>query len=161
MTDASLLNSKRVVYVGGLAEEVTIPLLRACMIPFGPIHSIDMVSEKRTGVVSHCVVVQNGFLTDFLVSIYHVQPMDYAKGTSKGIAFVEFEEADDATEAIFNRNGASLLGRTIHVSMAQANQVNKLTEPVWNSDEWYQQQQQSEDAAAAAAKEGEEALRGK
>ena len=108
-----------------------------------------------------CVVVQNAFLTDLLVCIYHVQPMDYAKGTSKGIAFVEFEEADDATEAIFNRNGASLLGRTIHVSMAQANQVNKLTEPVWNSDEWYQQQQQSEDAAAAAAKEGEEALRGK
>jgi hypothetical protein len=43
MTDASVLNSKRVVYVGGLAGEVTIPLLRACMIPFGPIHSIDMV----------------------------------------------------------------------------------------------------------------------
>ena len=43
MPDANVLNSKRVVYVGGLADEVTIPLLRACMIPFGPIHSIDMV----------------------------------------------------------------------------------------------------------------------
>ncbi|CAB9503283.1 trans isomerase E [Seminavis robusta] len=117
MTDPSILNSKRVVYVGGLADEVTIPLLRACMIPFGPIHSIDM-------------------------------PMDYAKGTSKGFAFVEFEEAEDATEAIFNRNGANLMGRTLQASMAQANQANKLTEPVWNSDEWFQKNQ-------AEQKEGE------
>ncbi|CAB9496981.1 trans isomerase E [Seminavis robusta] len=117
MTDPSILNSKRVIYVGGLADEVTIPLLRACMIPFGPIHSIDM-------------------------------PMDYAKGTSKGFAFVEFEEAEDATEAIFNRNGANLMGRTLQVSMAQANQANKLTEPVWNSDEWFQKNQ-------ADQKEGE------
>ena len=44
MADPSILDSKRVVYVGGLAKDVTIPLIRACMIPFGPIHSIDMVS---------------------------------------------------------------------------------------------------------------------
>lgn len=87
--------------------------------------------------------------------------MDYAKGTSKGFAFVEFEEADDATEAIFNRNGANLMGRTLTVSMAQANQANKLTEPVWNSDEWYQRQQQTEDAAAVEAKAGEATLKAK
>lgn len=71
--------------------------------------------------------------------------MDYAKGTSKGFAFVEFEEAEDATEAIFNRNGATLLGRTIQVKMAQANQAKKLSEPVWNSDDWFQKNQQTED----------------
>ena len=71
--------------------------------------------------------------------------MDYAKGTSKGFAFVEFEEAEDASEAIFNRHGADLLGRTLQVSMAQANQASKLSEPVWNSDEWHQQQQQQGD----------------
>lgn len=75
--------------------------------------------------------------------------MDYAKGTSKGFAFVEFEEAEDATEAIFNRNGANLLGRTLQVSMAQANQANKLTEPVWNSDEWFQKNQQPEQEGAS------------
>jgi RNA recognition motif-containing protein len=80
----------------------------------------------------------------------YVQPMDYAKGTSKGFAFVEFEEAEDATEAIFNRNGANLLGRTLQVSMAQANQANKLTEPVWNSDEWFQNNQQPEQQEGAA-----------
>ena len=86
--------------------------------------------------------------------------MDYAKGTSKGFAFVEFEEADDATEAIFNRHGANLMGRTLQVSMAQANQANKLTEPVWNSDEWYQQQQKTADEATAE-KEGEDAIKAK
>lgn len=80
--------------------------------------------------------------------------MDYAKGTSKGFAFIEFEEADDASEAIFNRNGATLMGRTLQVSMAQANQANKLTEPVWNSDDWFQKQQQEDGAKDLKQGEG-------
>ena len=52
MTDpAAALDSKRVVYVGGLADGISIPLIRACMIPFGPIHSIDMVRQKSTRFV--------------------------------------------------------------------------------------------------------------
>ena len=73
--------------------------------------------------------------------------MDYKKGTSKGFAFVEYEEADDATEAIYNRHGSQLLGRTLTVNMAQASQATKLTNPteaVWQGDEWFQQQQQQQ-----------------
>jgi hypothetical protein len=44
ISDPSVLASKRVVYVGGLADEATPALVRAAMIPFGPIKSIDMVS---------------------------------------------------------------------------------------------------------------------
>jgi hypothetical protein len=42
-------------------------------------------------------------------------------------------------------DGAELLGRTIQVSLAQANQLHKLTgsnnssEAIWKSDEWFQQ----------------------
>jgi hypothetical protein len=43
--DPSVLSSKRVVYVGGLADQVTVDLLRAAMIPFGPIKSVEMVSH--------------------------------------------------------------------------------------------------------------------
>lgn len=43
-SDPTILASKRAVYVGGLAESVTPQLLRAAMIPFGPIKSLDMVS---------------------------------------------------------------------------------------------------------------------
>lgn len=70
--------------------------------------------------------------------------MDYAKGTHRGFAFVEFEDADDAEEAIFNLDGADMSGRTVTVSVAQPNQINKLSstdgEAVWKSDEWFQKQ---------------------
>lgn len=55
---------------------------------------------------------------------------------------MEYEDADDAEEAIFNLHGSELLGRTIKVSLAQPNQVNKLSsnnEAVWKSDEWFKQ----------------------
>jgi RNA recognition motif. (a.k.a. RRM, RBD, or RNP domain) len=42
--DPTILASKRAVYVGDLADAVTPQLLRAAMIPFGPIKSLDMVS---------------------------------------------------------------------------------------------------------------------
>lgn len=66
--------------------------------------------------------------------------MDYAEGKHRGFAFVEFEDVDDAAEAIFNMDGSELLARTIKCSVAQPNQVNKLSsnEAIWKSDEWFQ-----------------------
>jgi peptidyl-prolyl isomerase E (cyclophilin E) len=75
--------------------------------------------------------------------------MDYVKGVHRGFAFVEYETAEDADEAIFNLDGSELLGQTISVSVAQPNQIHRLTssnhhnhsnEAVWTSDEWFQQQ---------------------
>jgi len=69
--------------------------------------------------------------------------MDYVEGKHRGFAFVEFEDPDDAQEAIFNMDGGELLGRTLKVSMAQPNQIHKLSsdsnQAIWNSDEWFQQ----------------------
>ena len=109
-SDPSILASRRAVYVGGLADEVTPQLLRAAMIPFGNIKSLDI-------------------------------PMDYAKGVHKGFGFVEYEDADDAAEAIFNMDGSDLMGRTMKVSLAQLNQLSKLstTRAIWSNDEWFQQ----------------------
>lgn len=78
--------------------------------------------------------------------------MDYVNGTHRGFAFVEMDEPEDAVEAIFNLDGAELLSRTIRVSLAQPNQLNKLHQTtrmtnntaIWSSDEWFQQQQQPE-----------------
>jgi peptidyl-prolyl isomerase E (cyclophilin E) len=74
--------------------------------------------------------------------------MDYVKGIHRGFAFVEFEDPDDAEEAIFNMDGSELLGKTIRVSLAQPNQVNKLStsEAIWKSDDWYQKQVVGKDA---------------
>lgn len=43
---SSLLQSRRILYVGGLSNEVADVTLRAAFIPFGPIKSIDIVSNK-------------------------------------------------------------------------------------------------------------------
>lgn len=67
--------------------------------------------------------------------------MDYQQGRHKGFGFIEYDDADDASEAIFNMDGADLMGRTIRVSMAQMNQLNKLSttqQAIWSSDEWFQ-----------------------
>jgi hypothetical protein len=43
VVDPALLATKRVVFVGGLSDEVTVAMVRAAMIPFGDIQSVDMV----------------------------------------------------------------------------------------------------------------------
>lgn len=76
--------------------------------------------------------------------------MDYAAGIHRGFAFVEFEDSDDAAEAIFNMDGGELMGRTIRVSLAQPNQVSKFSstsEAVWKSDEWFQTHMGGKDEA--------------
>lgn len=80
--------------------------------------------------------------------------MDYAAGVHRGFAFVEFEDSDDASEAIFNMDGAELLGRTIRASLAQPNQVHKFSstgsapQAIWKSDEWFQTHVGGQDEAA-------------
>mmetsp|Transcript_14827 Transcript_14827/g.21883 ORF Transcript_14827/g.21883 Transcript_14827/m.21883 type:complete len:139 (+) Transcript_14827:126-542(+) len=107
----SLLQSRRALYVGGLSLEVGETTLRAAMIPFGPIKSIDI-------------------------------PPDYSnKNSHKGFGFVEFEDADDAAEAIFNMDGAELMGKVLNVSLAQPNQIDSdRNKAVWSTDEWFQKQ---------------------
>jgi hypothetical protein len=42
--DPSILASKRVVHIGGIADNATVSLVRAAMIPFGNIKNCDIVS---------------------------------------------------------------------------------------------------------------------
>lgn len=115
----SNLQSRRSLYVGGLADSVKEAHLRAAMIPFGPLKSIDI-------------------------------PMDFAKGTHKGFAFVEYQDADDATEAIYNMDGAELFGRVLNVNLAQNNQVSLgSNKAVWTTDEWFQRQNEGEEEVKA------------
>ena len=110
----SVLQSRRAVYIGGLAADVKEPTVRAACIPFGPIKSIDI-------------------------------PMDYAKGQHKGFAFVEYEDAEDASECIDNMDGSELMGRVLMVNLAQPSQLLSQQggdKAVWSTDEWFQQQQQ-------------------
>ena len=45
VVDPAVLASKRVVFVGALPDEATMTMVRAAMIPFGDIKSVDMVRK--------------------------------------------------------------------------------------------------------------------
>ena len=75
---------------------------------------------------------------------HYAKPMDYAKGTHKGFAFVEYSDADDANEAIYNLDGSELNGRSITVNLAQHNQLNLNShKAVWSTDDFFQSSQEA------------------
>ena len=66
-------------------------------------------------------------------------PMDHQKGSHKGFAFVEFEDADDTQEALFNMEGAELLGRVLNVKIATDNKHSlKSTKALWATAEGHE-----------------------
>jgi peptidyl-prolyl isomerase E (cyclophilin E) len=112
-SDASLL--QRCVFLGSLPDTTTVAAIRAILVPFGEVKSVDL-------------------------------PVHYETGRIRGYAFGEYNDPDDAAEAIYNLDGSLLLEQTITAEMAQPNQLHKLMsrhhadEAVWKSDEWFQQQ---------------------
>ena len=67
-------------------------------------------------------------------------PMDYAAGTSKGFAFLEFVDSDDANEAIYNMDGAELFGKALTVNVAQAEKMRLgSSKALWSTDAWFKE----------------------
>ncbi|KAL7470138.1 hypothetical protein ACHAXS_010365 [Conticribra weissflogii] len=90
--------------------------------------------------------------------IAHIDiPMDYAAGTHKGFAFLEFSSGDDAQEAIYNMDGAELFGKSLVVNVAQENRMNLgSNKAVWTNEEWFQRE-----AGVKEEQEKREEMRGK
>lgn len=65
---------------------------------------------------------------------------------SKGYAFVEYEDAEDAADAIENMDGGELYGKVLRCNVAKA--VSKLApgKAVWSSDEYAQQKEANQEA---------------
>ncbi len=86
-------------------------------------------------------------------------PMDYAAGTHKGYAFLEFVDADDASEAIYNMDGAELFGKALVVNVARADKLSAGTlggaKAVWSTDEWYAEHAGAGDGDETKDEEGE------
>ncbi|TQS32364.1 hypothetical protein Golomagni_07318 [Golovinomyces magnicellulatus] len=90
MSDAT--RWKSTVYVGGLAPQVTMSHVTDAFIPFGEIVEVKLPKpDSQNSGESH-----------------------------KGFAYVEYEDAGDAKEAIDNMDQAEFFGRTIRVSQAKA-----------------------------------------
>ncbi|GBE59817.1 peptidyl-prolyl cis-trans isomerase E [Babesia ovata] len=74
-------------------------------------------------------------------NILHIDmPVDKEKGTNRGIAFIEFEDEEDAKHAIFNHNESELYGRVIKVAYSTKSHVKQARtagvrhRAVWHDD---------------------------
>jgi peptidyl-prolyl isomerase E (cyclophilin E) len=56
----------------------------------------------------------------------------------RGFAFVEFEEEDDAADAIENMDGSELSGRVLRCNIAKALPTLTPGKAVWHSEDWIQ-----------------------
>ena len=115
--------NKRILYVGGLSEEVTEEILHAAFVPFGELVEVNIPKDFAG-----------------------------KSNANRGFAFVEFELEPDADEARFNMNGAELFGRVLRVNIAKA-MTHKLgsSKPVWSADSWFQNLSEDGTAATTAA----------
>ncbi|KAI1800830.1 hypothetical protein F4811DRAFT_536980 [Daldinia bambusicola] len=132
MTDAA--RWKATVYVGGLASAVTTAVLHDAFIPFGEIADVTLPKNDAPN---------------------STEP-------HRGFAYVEFEDAEDAKEAIDNMDQSELFGRVLRVSAAKppksAEEGLGSKTAIWEQEGWLAEHAVSEEdrAAAAAARAGED-----
>jgi len=103
-----MASNKRIVYVGGIPEDVDDKTLHAAFLPFGEIIDINV-------------------------------PLDFQTQKHRGFAFIEFESAEDAADAIDNMDDSELYGKTIRVNIAKPMKIKEgSSRPVWADDMWLQ-----------------------
>jgi RNA recognition motif-containing protein len=83
---------KATVYVGGLGPQVTQGTLHDAFLPFGEIADVTLPKNENLN----------------------------SQEPHRGFAYVEFEDPEDAKEAIDNMEHAELFGRVLKVSAAKA-----------------------------------------
>eukprot|EP01065_Artemidia_motanka_P000870 TRINITY_DN10408_c0_g1_i1.p1 TRINITY_DN10408_c0_g1~~TRINITY_DN10408_c0_g1_i1.p1 ORF type:complete len:125 (+),score=18.67 TRINITY_DN10408_c0_g1_i1:73-447(+) len=96
-------SEQRILYVGGLADEVTEATLESAFRPFG-----DIIPPVT-------------------------MPKDHMTQKSRGFGFVEMETRDDAKAAIENMNGAELFGRVLKVNVARPDMMKDGGKAVWDN----------------------------
>lgn len=105
MTDST--RWKATVYVGGLGPQVTVSNLHDAFIPFGDIADVSLPKGDRRPPRQDA----NGG---------EANGQDDSTSGHRGFAYVEYEDADDAKEAIDNMDKSEFFGRTIKVTAAKA-----------------------------------------
>lgn len=139
MTDST--RWKATVYVGGLGPQVTVSNLHDAFIPFGDIADVSLPKGDRRPPRQDA----NGG---------EANGQDDSTSGHRGFAYVEYEDADDAKEAIDNMDKSEFFGRTIKVTAAKAPKA--ATEglgsrtALWNQEAWIAQNATSEEDRLAA-----------
>jgi len=94
---SGLQKQQTILYVGGLAAEVTEEVLHAAFVPFGDIKSIQISKDY----VKSKLFTDNCHLQILICSLY--------TDKSKGFGFVEFDLENDCSDALENMDGRYLL----------------------------------------------------
>jgi RNA recognition motif-containing protein len=103
MAATATQRAKCTIHVSSLPAETTKDLLMAAFIPFGEIVDIQIPLNEDGIYFCQCT----NYKTDIV------------DNSLRGFAYIEFEEAADAEEAIFNMNDSELYGRVIKVDVAK------------------------------------------
>jgi peptidyl-prolyl isomerase E (cyclophilin E) len=106
------------------------------------------LEDNVTEAILRAAFIPFGELKDVTV------PLDHATGKHRGFGFVQFEEKEDAEDAIDNMNNAELYGRVLKVNFAQPTRIKGgdkgwASQPVWaDTDDWYEKQLAAEQLEA-------------
>lgn len=73
-------------------------------------------------------------------------PIDQTTQKHRGFAFLQFESADDAADAIDNMDGSELFGRVLKVNVSKPAATGQGNKPVWEAaaDTYYQHGEKQE-----------------
>ena len=87
-------------------------------------------SPRTTSASTTCRLVR------LLGDLKSIQIVKDDRNNPKGFAYVEFEEIEDAEEAIFNTHEAEFFGRILKVQRAQKRQT-PLDKAIWDTAEYH------------------------
>ncbi|KKY37258.1 putative peptidyl-prolyl cis-trans isomerase e [Diaporthe ampelina] len=126
MTDTA--RWKATVHVSGLATVATVATLHDAFLPFGDIADVTLPKNEN--------------------------PNSNTTEPHRGFAYVEFENADDAKEAIDNMDQSEFFGRVIKVTAAKipksADEGLGSKKAVWEQESWLAKHAVSEEDRLAA-----------
>ncbi|KAJ3207373.1 hypothetical protein HDU67_007515 [Dinochytrium kinnereticum] len=89
------------------------------------------LDEQVTSELLHAAFIPFGDIMEIQL------PMDPSNNQHKGFAFIEFESADDAKEAVDNMHQSEFFGRVMKVNIAKAGKMREGTnKAVWDDESW-------------------------
>ncbi|KAF2470594.1 putative peptidyl prolyl cis-trans isomerase cyclophilin [Lindgomyces ingoldianus] len=129
MADASRL--KATIFVGGLDNAVTSQVLHEAFMPFGDVVNVTLPKPDLPSSVD----------------------------PHRGFGYVEFEETEDAEEAIYNMDQSELFGRVIKVAAAKPQKEHNeglgSKNAIWETEAYAAKYNVSEEDRQVAEREGE------
>ena len=142
------MKERNVLYVSGLAAEVTEEVLFAAFVPFGELRSVQIGRDyvRNVSKVAPNALRRHHFLSACLPLCLSV----CLRAHAQGFAFVEFEQDEDAAAAIENMEGSEIFGKVLSVSIARNVKTDGGAggrgKAVWHTEEFLEREMREKEA---------------